>query len=169
MFGSLLLLQPGPPPRPSAEPETGGIDQLAWLVGGTWVSRPDAQTTVAETCTWGLGNTVIFTEVEKKVDGNVVATAYGVFSYDAGDDALRSNSVSSLGNTQAAKQMDGLSGPHTWTFMSMIDENPSSRRQVTMQQLAPDEMTVVAVPMPLKPPPLGGPSMLLYHRQATPP
>ena len=163
MLGSLLVMQ-----EPDVRPEDAGgpgqgIDQLAFLVGGTWVARPACTTTVAETCTWGLGKAVIFTKVEQKIDGRVGATAYGVFSYDPMAKVLRSHSVSSRGTAQSAVEVE--SNASTWIFKSTLVGSPAEQKRVTMKQVSADEMTVASAPWSGGTPPL----TLTYRREDGPP
>ena len=169
MLDNLLLLQPPVAPTPRDDEHRKGIDQLAFLVGGTWVAHPipDKPTAaVTEACRWGPEDVVILTHGEQKLDGHVVATAIGVFSYDPKQDALHSNSASSLGDVQSADEVDRLSHGHTWTFNSTIHGPGGVRRQlVTIKQLGPDEMTLTSAPLPEDGGPPGVAVTVAYHRE----
>jgi len=165
MLSSLLLLQQPVEQPPRAGGPGRGIDQLAFLVGGTWVAHPIPTATVTEVCKWAPGNLAIVTKGEQKIGGHV-ASAYGVFWYDPEEDALRSNSVSSTGDVQSAEEVDRLSHGHTWAFDSYIHGDSGARHLlVTMKQLGPDEFTLTSAPLPEEGGPPGVAVTLAYHRE----
>ena len=162
MLASLLVLEEPDGQSATDSPPGQGINQLAFLIGGAWVARPNSTTTVAETCAWGLGRAVIFTKVEQKVNGVPGVTAYGVFSYDPQAKVLRSHSVSSRGLAQSAVEVE--SNASTWVFKSTIIGGPVDQKRVTMKHVSADELTIAVEPWS------GGPSLsLTYHREAGPP
>ena len=177
MLSSLLLLR-----RPSAAPtavsptpavpgEPVGVDQLAFLVGGSWVARPypdDPTASLAETCTWALAGRVIVTSVVSKAGGAVVGTAHGVFEWDPVARALRSQSASSSGTWQSALQTGYQAAPPSWRFHSTTGGAVRGQSRMTMSHLAPDELAITSEPVA---PEAGGDgaTSLLYRREAAPP
>ena len=178
MLSSLLLLRrpasvAAPPvsPPPAPAPTAAGIDQLAFLVGGSWVARPypdDPTASLAETCTWALAGRVIVTSVVSKAGGAVVGTARGVFEWDPVARALRSQSVSSSGTWQSAVETGYAPVPPTWAFLSTTGGAVSGKSRMTLGHLAPDELAITSAPLE----PDGGAegeTRLLYRREAAPP
>src|SRR4051812_17199959 len=75
-------------PAPISPPDSGGIEQLAFLVGGTWVSISGSKSIVEETCVWGKGNQSIRTTVLMRSGSEVSGQGHGRFNCSPADQLM---------------------------------------------------------------------------------
>ena len=133
--------QPAPPPGE-------GIDQIAFLVGGTWVSVPvpGSKSVVEETCTWGPGKQSIPTVVVIRSGSTITGQGRGCFNWDAVHQKLLSHSVIEQGGIEqrmAAHQSSRVGGVNQWYFdAEVVINSVVQQRQMTLTQLGADEMRV---------------------------
>jgi hypothetical protein len=142
---------PASPDAPvTPPPESGGIDQLAFLVGGTWVSAAGSQTIAEETCVWGAGNHSIRTTVVLRSGGKVTGQGHGRFNYSSPTDQLMSHSdIESEGTDQRmyARQVP-FAGPvqgavNQWHFEAVfLTDAGVQHRRMILNQLGPDAMRI---------------------------
>jgi hypothetical protein len=131
-------------------PESGGINQLAFLVGGTWVSTSGSQTIAEETCVWGAGNQSIRTTVVLRSGNQVIGQGHGRFNYSAPTDQLMSHSNIESGGTDQrmyswqvpfAGPVVGALGQ--WHFKAVfLTDAGVQHRQMILNHLGPDAMRI---------------------------
>jgi hypothetical protein len=127
-------------------PDSGGIDQLAFLVGGTWKATVGGQT-AAETCVWGAGNQSIRTTVVMSSAAGVIAQGHGRFNCSPTEQLLSHSNIESGGTDQRmyAWQVP-LPGPvhgalNQWQFDAVfLTDAGVQHRQMVLNQLGPDAM-----------------------------
>jgi hypothetical protein len=132
------------PPAPAT-----GIDQLAFLVGGTWVSTSGSQTIAEETCVWGVGKQSIRTTVVLLSGGKVIGQGHGRFNCSPTDQLLSHSDIESEGTDQRmyARQVP-FAGPirgalGQWHFEAVfLTDGGVQHRQMILNQLGPNEMRV---------------------------
>ena len=127
-------------------PVSGGIDQLAFLVGGTWKATVGGQT-AAETCVWGAGNQSIRTTVVMSTATGIIAKGHGRFSCSPTGQLLSHSDIESAGTDQRmyAYQVP-FAGPvrgalNQWHFEAVfLTDAGVQHRQMVLNQLGPDAM-----------------------------
>lgn len=127
----------------------GGINQLAWLVGGTWFSVPQGSPKIVEeTCAWSPDRQSILTSVIVRMGktGPVTGRGRGSFHWDAVRQRLVAHSViESPGTDQRmlARQTPLPTGPNQWHFeATFIINSQVEERQQTLSHFGQDEMKV---------------------------
>ncbi|HEX4966294.1 MAG TPA: hypothetical protein VF173_36130 [Thermoanaerobaculia bacterium] len=122
-----------------------GIDQLAFLVGGTWVSVSGGKT-AEETCTWGAGNKSIRTVVVFRAGATVIGGGHGRFDYDPFDDKLLSHSnleQNGVEQLMFSVQVPPMGSPNVWHFKAIfLTDAGVQHMQMTLNQLGPNQMRV---------------------------
>jgi hypothetical protein len=149
MIGAWTTATVTPPPLAAAPSVPGeGIDQIAFLVGGTWVSVPTpGSTSVAEeTCTWGPGNRSICTVVVIRSDGQETGHGRGSFNWDAVHQKLLAHSIieeEGIEQRMVAHEIPLVGSNNQWHFEAeIVIDSLVQQRQMTLTQLGPDEMRV---------------------------
>ncbi len=136
---------PASPEAPGTPPwDPGGIDQLAFLVGGTWKATVDGQT-AAETCVWGAGNQSIRTTVVMSSVAGVIGQGHGRFNCSPTGQLLSHSDIESGGTDQRmyARQVP-FAGPiqgalNQWHFEAVfLSDAGVQHRQMVLNQLGPD-------------------------------
>jgi hypothetical protein len=137
----------GTPPAPP--PDSGGINQLAFLVGGTWVSVSDNKSFVEETCVWGTGNRSIRTTVVLRSGSEVAGQGHGRFNCSVTDQLLSHSDIESGGTDQRMYALQvPFAGPvqgarRQWHFEAVfLTDTGVQHRLMILSQLGPDEMRV---------------------------
>jgi len=132
-----------PPPEPS------GIDQLAFLVGGTWVGTSGGETLAQETCVWGTGQHSIRTTVVLGSGSEVTGQGHGRFNCSPTDQLLSHSNIESGGTDQRmyARQIpiaERVQGAlKQWHFeATYLTDAGVQHRQMVLLQLGPNEMRV---------------------------
>lgn len=130
-------------------PGSGGIDQLAFLVGGTWVGVAGSQTIAEETCVWGAGNQSIRTTVVLRSGGEVAGQGHGRFNCSPTDQLLSHSDIESGTTDQRmyARQIPnpGLvqEGLEEWYFDAVfLTDTGVQHRQMILIHLSPNAMKV---------------------------
>ncbi|MDX1631685.1 MAG: hypothetical protein R3234_07480 [Thermoanaerobaculia bacterium] len=143
MIGALLHLPEITPgdARDLSGDARAGIEQLAFLVGGVWVARTGSQTT-EERCAWWLDESVIATDVTSRKEGEVVATARGMFAWDSAGQDLLSIAASDQGFFVYSRQTGGSEAPPTWVFQAHYRGAVEQERRITMSHPAADRLVI---------------------------
>jgi hypothetical protein len=148
MTGAWAIATVPPPPAAPAPVPGQGIDQIAFLVGGTWVSAPAPGSTsvIEETCTWGPCNQSILTVVVIRSGSQITGNGRGGFNWDAVNQKLLSHSIIEEGGKEqrmVAHQIPLVGSNNQWHFEAEVVINSVvQQRQMTLTQLGPDEMRV---------------------------
>ncbi len=125
----------------SGGPIARGIADLAFLVGGVWVTQ-SGSTSVGERVEWGAGHSCLLTEVTQVVAGKVAGLARGTFGYSPAKQYLMSNALSSTGSYTAGYQT-GAPDATTWVFAMLCGSGAQVMNvQVTMKHPAPDQLVI---------------------------
>jgi len=127
--------------------DSGGINQLAFLVGGTWVSKSGSKG-VEETCVWGAGNQSIRTTVVLRSGGEVVGRGQGRFNCSPTDRLLSHSNMEQGGTDQRvySRQVPFEGGPvhgavNQWHFEAVfLSDAGVQHRQMVLSELGPDAM-----------------------------
>jgi hypothetical protein len=134
---------------PVPPPDSGGINQLAFLVGGTWVSVSGSQSIVEETCVWGAGNESIRTTVVLRSGSEVAGQGHGRFNCSATDQLLSHSDIEEGGTDQRmyARQVpvasDVQGAIKQWHFAAVfLTDGGVQHRQMILSQLGPNAMRV---------------------------
>lgn len=137
------------PATPVSPSDFGGIDQLAFLVGGTWVSSSGSQSIVEETCVWGTGNQSIRTTVVMRTGSEVSGQGHGRFNCSPTNQLMSHSDIESGGTDQrmysrqvpfAKPVQDALK---RWHFEAVFLTDPGvQHRQMVLLQLGPNAMRV---------------------------
>ena len=130
-------------------PDSGGINQLAFLVGGTWVSSSGSNSIVEETCVWGTGNQSIRTTVVLRSGSEVAGQGHGRFNCSPTDQLLSHSDIEQGGTDQRmyARQVPvarGVQGAiKQWHFEAVfLTDGGIQHRQMVLSQLGPNAMKV---------------------------
>ncbi len=136
-------------PAPASPPDSEGIEQLAFLVGGTWVSTSGSKSIVEETCVWGAGNQSIRTTVVLRSGNEVSGQGHGRFNCSPTDQLLSHSDIEQAGTDQRmyARQVpiakpvqDALK---QWHFEAVfLTDAGVQHRHMVLLQLGPNEMRV---------------------------
>jgi len=136
-------------PAPAIPPEAGGIEQLAFLVGGTWVSISGSKSIVEETCVWGAGNQSIRTTVVMRSGSEVSGQGHGRFNSSPTDRLMSHSDIESGGTDQRMySRQVAIARPvqealKQWHFDAVFLTDPGvQHRRMVLLQLGPDEMRV---------------------------
>ena len=137
------------PATPAIPPQDGGIEQLSFLVGGTWVSISGSKSIVEETCVWGTGNQSIRTTVVLRTGSEVSGQGHGRFNCSPTDRLMSHSDIESGGTDQRmyCRQVE-IARPvqealKQWHFEAVFLTDPGvQHRQMVLLQLGPDEMRV---------------------------
>lgn len=127
---------------PASTPE-GGIEQLGFLVGGTWVGSvvQDGETlTLEETCTWSEQNDKIDTSVVVKSGGEVVESAKGGFGWCPTEEKLLSYANAASGALEFGEQNPDC--PTGWTFKVHTVGVSVVETEVVMEHSDDDKLTL---------------------------
>jgi len=114
-----------------------GLDALAFLVGGTWVSEPTsgAARTLEETCAWSPEGDLILTEVVVRSPDGAVRKVRGRFGWHLG--GLYMANETEDGTRTAGHQIEGA--PGAWTFEV---NGASERRRITLARRGEDALVI---------------------------
>ncbi len=139
-------LEAAAPASSDASPDSGGINQLAFLVGGTWVSVSGSKSIVEETCVWGAGNHSIRTTVVMRTGKEVTGQGHGRFNYSPTGQLLSHSDIESGGTDQRmySIQVGSAQGAvNQWNFAAVfLTDAGVQHRQMVLMQLGPDAMRV---------------------------
>ncbi len=134
---------------PVSPPDSGGINQLAFLVGGTWVSASGSKSIVEETCVWGTGNQSIRTTVVVRSGSEVSGHGHGRFNCSPTDQLLSHSDIEQGGTDQRmyARQVPVAGGVQgavkQWHFEAVfLTDGGVQHRQMILSQLGPNAMKV---------------------------
>jgi hypothetical protein len=136
-------------PVPEPPPDSGGIEQLAFLVGGTWVSTSGSKSIVEETCVWGTGNQSIRTTVVLRSGSGVAGQGHGRFNCSPTDQLVSHSDIEQGGTDQRmyARQVP-ITKPvqeatKQWHFEAVfLTDAGVQHRHMVLLQLGPNEMRV---------------------------
>lgn len=127
--------------RTPHDEEAGGVDQLAFLIGGVWIAHSE-DGTIEERCTWWLDETVIGTDVISRRNGKVVAAAHGLLTWDPVRELLVSMTFSDAGFLVLGTQSGSSEVPPSWIFDARYEGAVQQRRRITMSRPADDELVI---------------------------
>jgi hypothetical protein len=137
------------PATPASPPDSGGIDQLAFLVGGTWISTSGSKSLVEETCVWGTGNQSIRTTVVVRSGSEVSGQGHGRFNSSPTDQLVSHSDIEQGGTDQRmyARQapiaMPVQEAIKQWQFEAVfLTDAGVQHRHMVLAQLGPNEMRV---------------------------
>jgi hypothetical protein len=136
-------------PTPAPPPNSGGIEQLTFLVGGTWVSTSGSKSIVEETCVWGTGNQSIRTTVVLRSGSEVAGQGHGRFNCSPTDQLMSHSDIESGGTDQRmySRQVP-IAKPvqeaiKQWHFEAVfLTDTGVQHRHMVLMQLGPNEMRV---------------------------
>lgn len=137
------------PATPAAPPDSEGIEQLAFLVGGTWVSTSGSKSLVEETCVWGEGNQSIRTTVVLRSGSEVSGQGHGRFNCSPTDQLLSHSDIEQGDTDQRmyARQVPFAKplqeAVKQWHFEAVfLTDAGVQHRHMVLLQLGPNEMRV---------------------------